>query len=58
MPLRICDDDTQWNDIWRDLTKEAKDVIQLEGEKAESSDDRDLPGFMGWTEQGTPIQEF
>lgn len=57
-PLCICDDDTRWNDIWRDLTKEAKEVLQIDAEVVESGDDRDLPGFMGWTEQGTPIQEL
>ena len=57
-PLRLCDDDTQWKDIWRDLTKEAKEVLEFEAEMVESGGDEDLPGFLGWTEQGTPIQDF
>lgn len=57
-PLRVCDDDTRWSGIWRQLTREAKEVLRLDAEIAASADDRDLPGFKGWTEQGTPIQEF
>jgi len=58
VPLRICDDGTQWNEVWRDLTKKAKEFLRHETESAESADDADLPGFSGWTEQGTPIQDF
>ena len=56
-PIRICDDDARWNQIWRDLAKRAKETIQLEVEKEGSYGDVDLPGFQGWTDQGTPIQD-
>ena len=57
-PLRICDDDQRWNDIWRDLAKEAKDALEFEAELIAAGSDEDLPGFPGLTEQGTPIQDF
>ena len=48
---------TALKDIWRDLTREAKEVLQVYEEQAESASDEDLPGFQAWTDQGTPIQE-
>ena len=57
-PMRICDDETRWNGIWRSLTNGAKEVLRRNAEIEDSADDRDLPGFKGWTEQGTPIQDF
>lgn len=57
-PLRICDSDTNWKDIWRELSQQAKEVLEFETELAEAASDEDLPGFIGWTEQGTPIQDF
>jgi hypothetical protein len=57
-PFRLCDDDQQWKDIWRRLTAEAKEVVRVREEQAESAGDEDLPGFRGQTDQGTPIQEF
>ena len=57
-PLRLCYDDQQWNDIWRILATEAKEIVRMHEERAESAGDEDLPGFKGRTDQGTPIQEF
>ena len=56
-PLRLCDDDQQWNDIWRKLTANAKEIVRMNDEREESAGDEDLPGFQGWTDQGTPIHE-
>jgi 5-methylcytosine-specific restriction endonuclease McrA len=55
-PLRLCDV-ANWNDIWSALAREAKDVLRQWEELDESAGDEDLPGFMGWTDGGTPIQE-
>lgn len=52
-PLRLCDDETQWKDIWLDLARESKEAVRFEAEMADSGGDEDLPGFLGWTEQGT-----
>ncbi len=57
-PMRLCDDEQHWKDIWRKLTVEAKEVVRTHDERAESAGDEDLPSFQGWTVQGTPIQEF
>ncbi len=56
-PIRLCDDDLHWKDIWRDLTSEAKLVIEANDGLVESAGDEDIPGFLGWTDQGTPIHE-
>jgi len=53
-PLRLCDDEKRWPKIWRDLNRQALEAMADE----EAYGDEDLPGFLGWTEQGTPIQEF
>lgn len=57
-PLRLCDDDRQWNAIWRELTRSAREAIKISEDLDDAAADEDLPGFQGWTEQGTPIQEF
>jgi 5-methylcytosine-specific restriction endonuclease McrA len=51
-PLRLCDDHERWAKIWRELSQDAMEAIEWE----EASGDEDLPGFLGWTNQGTPIQ--
>lgn len=56
-PLRLCDDDQQWKTIWQGLSREAKAVIEEHGLDEDAYGDEDLPGFLGWTEQGTPIQD-
>lgn len=53
-PLRLCDDEERWSSIWRNLQEVAREAIAEE----DCYGDEDLPGFLGWTEQGTPIQEF
>lgn len=59
VPLRLCDDDQQWSRIYNQLARSAKAVIQERGEfDDDDTGDEDLPGFLGWTRQGTPIQEF
>jgi len=40
------------------LATEAKEIVRMHEERAESAGDEDLPGFKGRTAQGTPIQEF
>jgi hypothetical protein len=35
-----------------------RDLEIDEGEDSDWADDTDLPGFRGWTDQGTPIQEI
>lgn len=57
-PIRLCDDDQRWKDLWRQFTKEAKIYLEDRGSIYDAYGDEDLPGFIGWTEQGTPIQEF
>lgn len=57
-PLRICDDDQRWSSVWRDLARSTTQLIREQDSEYDSLSDEDLPGFMGWTEQGTPIQEF
>ena len=56
-PIRVCDDDQRWKGIWRDLEREAKAAILARDELEEAASDEDLPGFQGWTDQGTPIQD-
>ena len=56
-PLRICDDDQCWKSIWQQLTRSARQLIAEPGERMDASEDDDLPGFQGWTAQGTPIQD-
>jgi len=57
VPLRVCDDDQHWKATWRAFSAEAKEALALREEISEAADDRDLPGFIGWTDQGTPIQD-
>ncbi len=57
-PLFLCDDEKRWNSIWRQLARDAKDVIQHRSELEEGADATDLPGFAGYTDQGTPIQDI
>lgn len=52
-PLRVCDDEKRWPTIWKDLKRQALEAIA----EAECGSDEDLPGFLGWTDQGTPIQD-
>lgn len=56
-PLRRCDDDLNWGREWRAMATEAKEVLKAQEELEEGASDEDLPGFLGWTEQGTPIQD-
>lgn len=56
-PLRLCDDDQQWKTIWQGLSRKAKAVIEERELEEEAYGDEDLPGFLGWTEQGAPIQD-
>ncbi|MGH9056425.1 MAG: hypothetical protein ACRDYY_11285 [Acidimicrobiales bacterium] len=39
------------------MAVETREVLLLREDIGESAGDEDLPGFLGWTEQGTPIQE-
>lgn len=57
-PLRLCDDDQRWKGMWRELARSAREVIREHEEMADLEGDEDLPGFRGWTEQGTPIQDI
>ena len=57
-PMRVCDDEQHWSGVWRELAREAKEVIRLRMEMEEAAGDEDLPGFQGWTDQGTPIQDI
>ena len=57
-PLKICDDEEKWNDIWREVAKEAKEDLRNIAEALEGASDEDLPGFVGWTRNGTPIQDW
>jgi 5-methylcytosine-specific restriction endonuclease McrA len=57
-PIRLCDDHLTWNARWRELRSHSKHVLMLAEDIMESADDTDLPGFIGWTEQGTPIQDI
>lgn|GEM_PF-2189132 len=58
VPLRPCDDDERWKDVWQKMAKEAKEELRHQTQVAESASDEDLPGFVGWTRHGTPIQDF
>ena len=44
--------------MWRELARSAREVIREHEEMADLEGDEDLPGFRGWTEQGTPIQDI
>lgn len=57
-PLLLCDDEKRWNSIWRQLARNAKDVIQHRPELDEGADATDPPGFAGYTDQGTPVQDI
>jgi len=57
IPLRLCDDEEQWSSIWRDIMKKARTVIEEREESDGGCYDEDLPGFLGWTDGGTPIQD-
>jgi len=56
-PTRICDDHEGWRAIWQALSREAKEVIRHYEELEESAGCEDLPGFRGYTDQGTPIED-
>ena len=56
-PLRICDDEVRWKNEWRRCASEARELLRLLEDLDEGAGDEDLAGFMGWTDQGTPIQE-
>jgi hypothetical protein len=57
-PIRLCDDDERWSGIWQQLARSARQVLQRDRDLDGVGGDEDLPGFRGWTQQGTPIQEF
>ncbi len=52
-PQRICDDEERWPTLWGSMKREALEALAED----DSYGDEDLPGFLGWTEQGTPIQD-
>lgn len=56
-PSRPCDDHQSWDSTWKRLASEAKEEIRAQEDLEESAGCEDLPGFLGYTEQGTPIQE-
>lgn len=56
-PARVCDDDQNWKTMWRSFSAEAKEAIALAEDLSEAGGDEDLPRFLGWTDQGTPIQD-
>ena len=55
-PLRLCDHNQQWKAIWQGLSRDAKAVIEEREHDDDAYGDEDLPGLLGWTEQGTAIQ--
>ena len=57
-PMRLCDDDRRWKNIWQGLANDAREVLRLADDFQAGAGDADLPGFRGWTDQGSPIQEF
>ena len=56
-PLRVCDDQARWPTLWRDLKAANLQVIAERDAFNDAADDEDLAGFLGWTDQGTPIQD-
>lgn len=56
-PLRLCDDEVEWKTMWRELAQEARETLRDWEGLEESAGDEDLPGFLGWTDGGTPIQD-
>jgi hypothetical protein len=56
--VRLCDDDEHWNGMWQRLSKDARQVIKEREIEESFGGGEDLPGFIGWTDQGTPIQEI
>ena len=57
VPLRLCDDEQHWSSTWRQAAKSAREVLRGRAEVDDAWGDEDLPGFQGWTDQGTPIQD-
>ena len=57
-PLRLCDDEQHWEGSWRELARSARELISEQQDMEDMAGDEDLPGFQGWTDQGTPIQDF
>jgi len=57
-PMRLCDDQGRWKDVWRSLERDARELVREREDPEEGVGDEDLPGFSGWTDQGTPVQEL
>lgn len=57
-PLRACDDEVRWPKRWRAAQRRSREAIEMRDELDDAWGDEDLPGFEGWTEEGTPIQDI
>ena len=57
-PLRLCDDEQHWDGCGPAVARSARELISEQQDMEDMAGDEGLPGFQGWTDQGTPIQDI